>query len=545
MLAFHLFYKTLILNMVLLTNGLTALLYLNSIILLILSYHIFRNWKEKKIKAGLAFSLLMAASCAWAFTAAIESAATTLEAKILWSQLSYVGIVSVAPLWLIFTLQYVQARESLVRTVSNLVWIVPVIILAFVFTNDSHHLLWTKIELISSNIADGVIYRRGPVFIVNAVYIYLLLFLGSFILARYLLKTSGERKKQIIALLLAMFAPMAANIIYLIAAPRSLLSIDLTPVAMLITGLVILLSLFRYRFFSLLPLAQEQFFANYKNAIIITDLNNVVLAVNPAARKLLGEQLSVGLDLTNYIDSKKFNLASLIRQEGRTVMQDSVNKFWFEINVSLFTDEHGHKIGKIIAFADISQLKQSEKEIADAKIYCETIINFLPQATVVTDINGRVTFWNQAMETLTSVKSEEVLGQDSSTISKIFYSEPRQILLDIVLKPEIEPQLKQFYTNYKKEGETISAQSVTEKLRKEKTYLELKAKPIKDLEGNIIGAIETVSVITNSHVLEAQLKEKVDELSKLNALMTNRELKMVELKQELEALKSGQQQPQQ
>ena len=59
---------------------------------------------------------------------------------------------------------------------------------------------------------------------------------------------------------------------------------------------------------------------------------------------------------------------------------------------------------------------------------------------------------------------------------------------------------------------------------------------LKDSSGNITGTLSSGQDITERKRAEAELREKVDELNRFNRLMVGRELKMVELKEEVNAL---------
>ncbi|MFZ3044151.1 MAG: PAS domain S-box protein [Minisyncoccia bacterium] len=61
--------------------------------------------------------------------------------------------------------------------------------------------------------------------------------------------------------------------------------------------------------------------------------------------------------------------------------------------------------------------------------------------------------------------------------------------------------------------------------------------PIQDLSGEISGVMGISRDITHRKKMEEELQEKVDDLEKANRLMVGRELKMIELKGEIEELR--------
>ena len=69
---------------------LSIIFLVNSCVLIALALH---AWKRRQVKEELFFSLLMFGCAFWAFAGAMEIAVLPAEGKILWSKVSYTGIV--------------------------------------------------------------------------------------------------------------------------------------------------------------------------------------------------------------------------------------------------------------------------------------------------------------------------------------------------------------------------------------------------------------------------------------------------------------------
>jgi len=69
-------------------------------------------------------------------------------------------------------------------------------------------------------------------------------------------------------------------------------------------------------------------------------------------------------------------------------------------------------------------------------------------------------------------------------------------------------------------------------------YVETKAYPIRDRDGEIRFIIEIISDITDRYKLQVELEEKVRELQEFYDMAVDRELKMIELKKEIEHLRA-------
>jgi len=122
------------------------------------------------------------------------------------------------------------------------------------------------------------------------------------------------------------------------------------------------------------------------------------------------------------------------------------------------------------------------------------IINFLPDATWAIDTTGTVIAWNRAVEELTGVKGESIIGKDDYEYSVPFYGGRRPILVDVAITPNKEQERQ--YTSFSREGDTVEAEKFIPHFRAGGVYLWAKARRLLDADGNVTGAIETVRDIT-------------------------------------------------
>ena len=109
--------------------------------------------------------------------------------------------------------------------------------------------------------------------------------------------------------------------------------------------------------------------------------------------------------------------------------------------------ELAHKVRQAVTRrrAEIA-LSDSEKRLAD-------IINFLPDATFAIDTRGTVIAWNRAMERMTGVSSNDILGKGDYEYALPFYHERRPLLINLVL--DDDPAVINRYPFVKKEGKTL------------------------------------------------------------------------------------------
>lgn len=158
-------------------------------------------------------------------------------------------------------------------------------------------------------------------------------------------------------------------------------------------------------------------------------------------------------------------------------------------------------------------LKEVEEQLKDSQRHMADIIEFLPDAAMVIDSGGRITAWNRAMEQMTGVRAEEMLGKGDYEYAIPFYGERRPILIDLVLMPENEVEKK--YLNLQRQGNTLLGMGHITHLGGGDLFFVGNAAPLRDASGNIVGAIETVRDVTEFRRIEQALRENEQRLRRI------------------------------
>ena len=129
-------------------------------------------------------------------------------------------------------------------------------------------------------------------------------------------------------------------------------------------------------------------------------------------------------------------------------------------------------------------------KILELKYQLTEVINFFPDPTFMLNKSGEVIAWNPAMEELTNIKAKEILGKSSYEYSLPFYEERSWVLANLAMTPSKEMEKR--FDSLQIEKDTIFAEFFLPHLKSGGKYVWAKAKPIYDLQGNIVGAIETI-----------------------------------------------------
>jgi len=158
-------------------------------------------------------------------------------------------------------------------------------------------------------------------------------------------------------------------------------------------------------------------------------------------------------------------------------------------------DTKGNVTGAIESIRDVTERKKAEEEREAAHQKLLDIVDFLPDATFVIDTEGKIIAWNRAIEEMTGMRKEEMLGKGDHAYAVPFYGEPISGLIDLVVNPDAEPEVP--YETFRREGDTVVAEMTIPSLNEgHGASLWGKASPLYNRQGEIIGAIESLRDIT-------------------------------------------------
>ena len=165
-------------------------------------------------------------------------------------------------------------------------------------------------------------------------------------------------------------------------------------------------------------------------------------------------------------------------------------------------------IGGVVAFL-AAKLRESEQQM-------NQIIEFLPDATFAIDREGRVIAWNRAIEEMTGVKKEAMLGQGNHEYAVPFYGEARPVLADLILHGDPETG----YPSVRKDGDVLVAEVYTPLLRGGRgAHIRFAATALLDRQGKVTGAIESIRDVSDEVMTEAALQNAGRQLSTLTGIL--------------------------
>jgi PAS domain S-box-containing protein len=278
----------------------------------------------------------------------------------------------------------------------------------------------------------------------------------------------------------------------------------------------------------------RDFFDKTDYFVFQLDLEGNFISVNPASERITGfwreEMLKMNIqELAS--EAYLHSLQSLVyrrlsRNKNTNFELGIINKFGNELilDVDIWPLYRAGDVEPIAVQGiarDITERCVQEAKLRASKKDLESFIDFLPDATMAIDLEGKVIAWNKAMEALTGIPARDMLGKGDYEYGLAFYNTRRPIMVDLVLRPE---EVKKFYSVMEVDQYMVISEFDTPNLRGEGHYLWGHAMPWYDRNGKLIGAIESLRDISEKYREKEQLrtaeKELQDEVHFLQNLLS-------------------------
>lgn len=251
-----------------------------------------------------------------------------------------------------------------------LLFIVPIISLLILWTNDLHHLFFVKYSI---NMEEGIL---GSYFYIHSLYTYLLLFIGIIKLAKYSIKNSGFFSKQSILIIIGSLISIVINILGTLGIIK--MSIYVTPMTFAIAFLFYALAIFKFDFLKVAPIALQRVVDIMSDGYIIVNDEQTITDFNRTFLDLFSLKASEvrNININNLIsklsNSQDKNRAFLeainqTKSNDKTIRIEryfsQLNKY-FNIEINSIKNKNTY-LGTLILFKDITQHTMDMKTIKD------------------------------------------------------------------------------------------------------------------------------------------------------------------------------------
>lgn len=253
-------------------------------------------------------------------------------------------------------------------------------------------------------------------------------------------------------------------------------------------------------------------------AIIAMDIDGTITEFNKGAEKIFAwkkeeviNKQNISITIPPEMAQEEIEKAFLRRSrtEGLSEqemerVQKNGHRFPAHSSITAITESTGEVKGFVEIVRNITLRKALEKELRGTKDFLENIMESSVDGIVTTDLKGKITYMNRAMEEMLGYRRQELLGNHISIVYVRGIQEAWDIMNLLGADERIENYEMQIKT---KNGEVLTILTSNSLLR--------------DEERKVIGTSGIFKNITEQKRLEAKLKETqfhLVEASKMRAL---------------------------
>jgi len=175
---------------------------------------------------------------------------------------------------------------------------------------------------------------------------------------------------------------------------------------------------------------------------------------------------------------------------------------------------------------------RAEQSAQDSHRQIENILNFLPDPTIVIDLQGNLLVWNRAAEEMTGIRADEIPDNEDFAYAVPFYKKPRPLLANLILSPD-ERFMSTCYHMREIKPRLLIGECEVEVPGGKHLVLWVKATPLLSADGCVAGAIETFRDITERVRIIKEHREDRAVLSRKNEEILSRNEQLAAIEEEL------------
>ncbi len=398
-----------------------ALLILSSCISLVLIIYAVRR---HTVPGALTFALMTFGTFIWSSGYLAELLFPGLQAKIAWDNLEFLGSDIIAAGILLFAFEY-TGRAIFIRRFAWLLGLVTLLNQIMIWTDPLHHLLRPSAQIETGGLFASLTYTYGPWFWFVAVYDLTLTIGALCLLTAYAIRAQPPYRFQSITVVVALAMPVIGSILTIVGIVPipSMAHLDIAPITLTISNLILAWALFRHRLIDLAPIARTLLVEQIPDGMIVLDARQRIVDCNPAALRLLGctAETLIGSDVTSalpllaaYVDQTDPGLSSA------PVLLSATNDRATPVYVAITTTpllNRRRRLGWLLLLRDITAQQQAEATLRESQALLQGVLDYSPTSIAVLDPAKRFLLVNRRLATMMGLTHpQQVRGKTSAEL---------------------------------------------------------------------------------------------------------------------------------
>lgn len=314
---------------------------------------VYTHIKAKESPGARYFVIMTFLSSIFAFSYALELTAPTFQSSLFWLKIEYIPMPFIPAFILLMCIDYVGYKGK--WWFKLILFIIPLITIFMVATNERHHLYHKRITLREDIPFPILKIESGPFFYLHAIYLFLCIMVGVMLLILHMKKVVPGFRKPIIMMILGLTIPIAANYFYING--LSPYGIDLGPISMSVGFVFCGISLINFQIFNVIPIARDSVFEQMKDGVIVLNPYHVVVDLNKAMEQIFTgfSAQSVGKSINELLKKNKTLISIFAKEKDSDVQITNADQIYhYHIQFSPVI-KNSIAVGKIVTFTNITE----------------------------------------------------------------------------------------------------------------------------------------------------------------------------------------------
>ncbi|MBI5824505.1 MAG: HD domain-containing protein [Chloroflexi bacterium] len=332
-------------------------------------------WSRRNTQGTRTFIWYAGGQSLWIFAFILEVMPWSLQGKIFWHGIQWLGELISIVAFPVFAAQYSEYPLRNARLFFRLSLIVPILFAFLLATDGLHHLIYANPHARVEGVFVELEYGRTPILYAISVYRYLVAFIGIAFLIQHFRRSHILFRTQITVILIGFLIPIIGNFLNL-AGIHFPSGVDIHPMAIALGSLVMSWGLYRFRIFDIKPVGRDKVFEDMLDPVVILGNDNLVVDINRSMLDLLGRNVNevIGQPAKEIFADYSIPIRLYLHvthARADSAFELSGNTVHYELTVSPLYSHDKKLVGRIYILHDITSQKALEHNLRKLNLELE------------------------------------------------------------------------------------------------------------------------------------------------------------------------------